>query len=189
VRISTISQDPQTQTWSEPEPVPGEINTSENELNPAVVAGGNVMYFLRYSRETNYDFYRSEWNEADGAWETPTKIEVWSTGDQDWDVWVDENETVAYLTTKAAYGEESSLGGRDVWKSVKVDGVWQTPVNVGFPINSSRDEWSVFVGPDGSIYIDNNRPGESGGYDLYVATGEMAAPQNMGASFNLDFSA
>jgi len=175
--------DPATQTWSQPRPVPGAINTSENELNPTVVAGGKVMYFLRYNAATNYDFYRSEWDEAAGAWGEPVKIEVWSTPDQDWDIWVNEDETVAYLTTRGSYSTGRSLGGRDVWKSVKVNGEWQTPVNLGAPINSSRDEWSIFVGPDGEIYIDNNRS-DSSGYDIFVAADEKSEPQNIGEPYN-----
>lgn len=34
--------------WSEPQPVPGPINTGANEINPCVVGGGKVLYFARY---------------------------------------------------------------------------------------------------------------------------------------------
>ncbi|MGI6610115.1 MAG: hypothetical protein ACOX4G_06350 [Limnochordia bacterium] len=159
------------ETWSDPEPVPGKINTSVNEINPAVIKGGTVMYFLRYMDTTDYDFYRSEWDTELGEWGEPVRIDVWSTDIQDWDVWVSEDDMSAYLTTKGAYGDAVSLGGRDIWYSERQDGEWSIPVNVGPPINSAKDEWSVFVDQEGRIYFDSNREGGSGNYDIWVAEG------------------
>lgn len=170
--------------WSEPKPVPGPINTSANEINPVVVGGGKVLYFARYHPLTDYDFYRSEWDEAKGEWGPPVKIEEWSTDAQEWDLWVNEDETVAYLTTKGSFGGVNGLGGQDVWKSVKVNGKWTTPVNLGAPINSSGSEWTIFVGPDGKIYIDSNREGTVGKMDIFVAAGEKSAPVSWGVPFN-----
>lgn len=170
--------------WSKPQPVPGAINTGANEIWPCVTGGGKVLYFGRYDPITNYDFYRSEWDEATGAWGEPVLIEPLSTDDQDWAIWVNEDETVAYVTTKSAYGNGKSLGGRDIWKSVKVDGVWSTPVNIGPPINTDGNEWSVFVDKDGRIYIDGTRAITVGASDIYVAENEKSTPVNMGTAIN-----
>lgn len=163
------------ETWSDPEPVPGKINTSVNEINPAVIKGGTVMYFLRYGPVSDYDFYRSEWDQVAQEWGEPVKIEVWSTPEQDWDVWVNEAETLAYVTSKAGYGDEKPLGGRDIWRSERVDGQWTTPVNVGPPINSTDNEWSVFADEAGRIYFDSPRAGSLGNVDLWVAE-SLAGP-------------
>lgn len=172
-------------TWSEPQPVPGAVNTSgNNEINPVVVGGGKVLYFARYHPLTDYDFYRSEWDEEKGEWGEPVKIEAWSTDAQEWDLWVNEDETVAYLTSKGSFGGQASLGNQDVWKSVRVNGQWTTPVNLGAPINSSGYEWSIFVGPDGKLYIDSNREGTVGKMDIFVAADEKSAPVSWGVPFN-----
>lgn len=170
--------------WSEPKPVPGPINTSANEVNPVVVKGGRVLYFARNNPLSNYDFYRSEWNEAKGEWGTPLKVEAWSTTDLEWDLWVNEDETVAYFTSRGSFGGQKGLGDLDVWKSMKVNGKWSTPVNLGAPINTSGPEWSVFVGPDGKIYTDSYREGTVGKMDIFVATGEKSAPVSWGEPFN-----
>ncbi|MBE3577132.1 MAG: hypothetical protein IMX00_05515 [Limnochordales bacterium] len=172
-------------SWSEPQPVPGAVNTSaNNEINPVVVGGGKVLYFARYNPLTDYDFYRSEWDEEKGEWGEPVKIEAWSTDAQEWDLWVNEDETVAYLTSRGSFGGQAGLGGQDVWKSVKVNGQWTTPVNLGAPINTPGDEWSIFVGPDGKIYIDSNREGTVGKMDIFVAADEKSAPQSLGVPIN-----
>jgi len=67
-----------------------------------------------------------------------------------------------------------------------VDGVWQDPVNLGAPINSESDEWSVFVDHAGRIWLDSNREGTLGNYDLWVAEDENATPVNLGAPINTE---
>ena len=172
--------------WSEPKPVPGPINTGANEIWPCLTGGGKVLYFARYDPISDYDFYRSEWDEAAKAWGEPVLIEELSTDTQEWAIWVNEDETVAYVTTKANYGEGKTLGNRDIWKSVRNDksAEWSIPVNIGAPINTEGNEWSVFADADGRIYIDGARAVTVGKSDLYVAENEQTEPQNLGALIN-----
>lgn len=165
--------------WSAPVPVAGKINTAENEINPAVIKGGTVMYFGRTNKAagTDYDFYRSEWDATTQQWGEPVLVPALSTPTQDWDIWVSEDETVAYVTTKGGFGGVASLGGRDIWRSEMQGGVWSTPVNIGAPINSAQDEWSVYVDTTGKIYFDSDRAGTMGGLDIWVADG-LAGPVN-----------
>jgi len=93
---------------------------------------------------------------------------------------------VAYVTTKANYGEGKTLGNRDIWKSVRDNksAEWSVPVNIGAPINTEGNEWSVFVDADGRIYIDGTRAVTVGKSDVYVAENEQTEPQNLGALIN-----
>jgi len=178
--------DDATRAWSEPKPVPGPINTGANEIWPCLTGGGKVLYFARYDPISDYDFYRSEWDEAAAAWGEPVLIEELSTDTQEWAIWVNEDETVAYVTTKANYGEGKTLGNRDIWKSVRNDksAEWSIPVNIGAPINTEGNEWSVFADADGRIYIDGARAVTVGKSDLYVAENEQTEPGNLGAPIN-----
>ncbi len=154
---------------------------------PCVVAGGKVLYFARYDPISDYDFYRSEWDEEKGEWGEPEVIIELSTDIQEWAINVNEDETVAYIVSKfPPYNPDTEVGKRDIWKSVKVDGVWQDPVNLGAPINSESDEWSVFVDHAGRIWLDSNREGTLGNYDLWVAEDENATPVNLGAPINTE---
>jgi len=178
--------DDASRAWSEPKPVPGPINTGANEIWPCLTGGGKVLYFARYDPISDYDFYRSEWDEAAVAWGEPVLIEELSTDTQEWAIWVNEDETVAYVTTKANYGEGKTLGNRDIWKSVRDNksAEWSVPVNIGAPINTEGNEWSVFADADGRIYIDGTRAVTVGKSDVYMAENEQTEPQNLGASIN-----
>ena len=58
----------------------------------------------------------------------------------------------------------------------KADGNWGAPINLGYPINTSKDENSLLVSPSGQIgYFASDRTGGFGGLDLY----QFEMPDNM----------
>jgi hypothetical protein len=156
-------------SWGPREPVPGEINTEANEISPCIVErdGTLIMYFARYTgTERDYDFFRAVFDPAEGLWKNPVMIPELSTETQEWDIWVSNDETVAYLTTKGKFGDVEIVGKRDVWKSVKVDGKWSLPV-LAREVSTDGDEWSVFVDPLGRVWVDGARSDAYGSYDIY----------------------
>jgi outer membrane protein OmpA-like peptidoglycan-associated protein len=61
------------------------------------------------------------------------------------------------------------MGGLDIYLSRRQpDGTWGPAVNLGYPINTCKDESSLMVSPDGKkAYFDSNKKGGYGGDDLY----------------------
>jgi outer membrane protein OmpA-like peptidoglycan-associated protein len=58
------------------------------------------------------------------------------------------------------------FGGYDLWRTIRVNGTWSTPVNMGENINSSLNElFPTIVGK--KLYFSSNRKG-FGGLDIYV---------------------
>jgi hypothetical protein len=84
------------------------------------------------------------------------------------------------------------LGGADIWMATRptLSAPWGTPVNLGATINSSADEATPMLSPDGlSLYFASSRPGGSGHFDLWVATrptlaDPFSAPANLGPAIN-----
>jgi len=37
----------------------------------------------------------------------------------------------------------AGLGGLDIYKTYAVHGFWKTPVNIGYPLNSSFDDFGI----------------------------------------------
>jgi Tol biopolymer transport system component len=65
------------------------------------------------------------------------------------------------------------LGGLDLWLATRdsVSQPWSTPINLGQPMNwSGLDQQAYFSSDRQSLYFASNRPGGSGGIDLYVST-------------------
>jgi hypothetical protein len=48
----------------------------------------------------------------------------------------------------------AGLGGLDIYKSYMVKGVWKAPVNMGYPVNTSYDDFGI-------IYNNNKQKGSS----------------------------
>jgi outer membrane protein OmpA-like peptidoglycan-associated protein len=74
-----------------------------------------------------------------------------------------DNQTL-YFTSNGHPG----FGGKDIFYSkIQPDGTWGEPVNLGYPINTPANEFSLVVDPDGkTAYFASNR--EKGGEDLDI---------------------
>ncbi|MDV7401986.1 hypothetical protein RZS08_61765, partial [Arthrospira platensis SPKY1] len=66
--------------------------------------------------------------------------------------------------------EHPGFGDTDFFISRKqADGTWGEPINLGWPINTSGEEFSMVIAPDGktAYFAADNRPEGFGGLDLY----------------------
>ena len=62
------------------------------------------------------------------------------------------------------------MGGKDLFLSHKTnDTTWSKALNLGFPINTTCDEMSQCISPDGKkMYLGTDRNGPAGNYDIYI---------------------
>lgn len=72
----------------------------------------------------------------------------------------------------------NGMGGYDVYKSEKgKDGTWQTPVNLGYPINSPADELFYHQTPDPMVAMYSSvRASGLGGLDIYKIVKDQRIP-------------
>ncbi len=79
-------------------------------------------------------------------------------------------------------------GGRDIWASVKINGDWGPPVNLGSKINTEYDEDAPFIHPDGITLFFSSKGHQSiGGYDIMFSImkeNEWTTPKSMGIPLN-----
>ncbi|MFW5705562.1 MAG: tetratricopeptide repeat protein, partial [Bacteroidota bacterium] len=81
-------------------------------------------------------------------------------------------------------------GNSDLWMStLKDDGSWSIPENLGKVINTKGSEMAPFIHPDGqTLYFSSDHHIGMGGIDLYVSrkdsTGNWSAPVNLGFPVN-----
>jgi len=64
---------------------------------------------------------------------------------------------------------EGGFGGKDIYYSEKVDGIWSTPINLGEKVNSSFNEVFPHITTDSKLYFSSDRGGEATGLDIYTS--------------------
>jgi outer membrane protein OmpA-like peptidoglycan-associated protein len=103
---------------------------------------------------------------TDGSWGAPVNIgnKINTRGEEE-SVFIHPDGKTLYFSSNGHVG----MGGLDIYVVRKnADGVWGTPVNLGYPINTYGDENSLLVNGAGSLaYFASDRPGGFGGLDLY----------------------
>lgn len=155
--------------WSMPENLGRSINSNQWESQPCYAADGRTLYFVKGIKNAkgkrDQDIYRSFLQE-DGSWGKAEKLSsVINTPAQEESVFLHPDGKTLYFSSNGHPG----FGGLDIFKStMQEDSSWSTPVNLGYPINTEKDENSLLVTADGKLALfASDRAGGFGGLDLY----------------------
>lgn len=104
----------------------------------------------------------------------------------------DSSESYASATKKGDVyfmkNDEVGNGSSDIYVTKFVNGAYQTPVNIGAPINTTARESNPFISAKGDymIYFSSDPKG-LGEVDLYISfykNGKWSEPKNFGAPIN-----
>jgi outer membrane protein OmpA-like peptidoglycan-associated protein len=102
-----------------------------------------------------------------GRWSDPENLgpTINTAGDEGTPFIHADNQTL-YFTSNGHPG----YGGDDLFLSRKdANGKWQTPENLGYPINTIENEGSLVIAADGvTAYYSSDRSDTRGGLDLYT---------------------
>lgn len=177
--------------WHGPEIAP--FSGKYSDIEPCFSPDGKRLYFVsnRPLNDTgdpkDYDIWFAEkvnntWGEAENLGE-PINTAA--------------NEFYPSFTTDGTIyycaNYETGIGGEDLYYSKLIDGIYQTPENLGDSVNTVRDEFNSFVSPDG-LFIMFTSTGWGSGFgrgDLWISfnngNGEWTKPKNMGEKINSAF--
>ena len=112
----------------------------------------------------NYDIYKIS-ELPNGTWGNPEKLppEINTPYQEAYPVISASGDTL-YFASKG----HNSMGGYDIFYSVYKNGKWSQAVNLGYPINSTFDDYSIIYTNNGKYaYVSANRKGGYGGKDIY----------------------
>lgn len=141
IYVSTMKDDG---TWSKITRLGKTINTKYYESHASVSADGNTLYFTSNRRGSlgELDIYVARRNHK-GEWGRAENIgrEI-NTPFNENTPFVTGNDSLLYFSSEG----HNSMGGYDIFCSKQQpDGRWSTPVNVGYPINTTDDD--LFFNP------------------------------------------
>jgi outer membrane protein OmpA-like peptidoglycan-associated protein len=177
--------------WGRPKPAV-EVNRFGSNGVPSISAGGTTMYFA--GDEYGFgdcDLYRVDVGprgavpEETIPWSVPTNLGLRVNGTY-WDSepCISADGSVLYFASDRPGG----FGGRDIWACRRRDdGTWDSPLNAGEAINTTFDEVTPWLSPDGQtlFFSSNGHPG-LGGFDAYTATtvGGFTLVEHLGTPIN-----
>ncbi|MFA5329101.1 MAG: OmpA family protein [Prolixibacteraceae bacterium] len=157
--------------WSVPENAGEPVNSPSWESQPSISANGESLYFVsnRKGGKGGMDIWKCKLN-GFSDWGTPIWGDAVNLGDS---VNTPGNEMSPFIHSdgKTLYFASDywpGMGGFDIFYCrQKNDTVWSKHQNIGYPINSHKDEQGLVVDASGkNAYYSSDRPG-SKGMDIY----------------------
>jgi tetratricopeptide (TPR) repeat protein len=113
------------------------INTKYYESHASVSSDGKKLYFTSNREDgQDLDIYLSE-KDASGDWGAAKMLgsEINSPFNED-TPFITKDDSVLFFCSEGYV----SMGGYDIFKSTRKGDLWQTPVNMGSPINTTDDD-------------------------------------------------
>jgi len=155
--------------WEEPAHMNKNVNTRFHESSVSLSFDGRDLYFIS-DKEAGLggrDIYMSEIG-PNGEWGSAHNLgPVLNTKYAEDGVFIHPDGVTLYFSSKG----HNSMGGYDVFKSTYVNGRWQAPVNLGYPINGPDDDvFFVVSGSGNRAYFASSKMGGYGDKDIYKIT-------------------
>jgi len=153
--------------WIKPVNFGEVVNGKDWDSQPSLSADGKSLFFV--SKRTGtlgaVDIWLST-REVGGFWQEPINLgDSINTPFDDEAPFIHPDGKTLYFASKGHPG----LGGFDLFVSKKhKNGQWSKPINLGFPINTNKDERQMIVSADGkTAYYSTEKADGFGGQDIY----------------------
>lgn len=146
------------------------------ESQISVSPDGKTLYFAsdRTGGKGGIDLYKCE-RLADGTWSAPMNLGGnINTAQDEKSPFIHADSQTLYFSSNGHPG----VGGLDIFMSKFRSNDWEEPKNIGYPINSEKDEVGLFVSLDGKKgFFNSNKLKRAGvgGWDLF----SFDLPQNV----------
>ena len=143
------------------------VNSSFFESSASITADGKTLYFVS-ERERGGLGFGDIWvsKRAAGQWQKPENIgPIINTEFDEIGVYIHPDGKTLFFSSAG----HNSIGKHDIFLSAKGDdGQWSQPINLGFPINTTKDEIHfVLSASKDKAYISSTRPEGLGMVDIY----------------------
>jgi len=145
------------------------INSAGWDSQPSISADGNTLFFAssRSGGIGDMDIWVSNRDKQSGEWLTPVNLgPALNTSGREMSPFIHADGKTLYFASDGHIG----MGGLDLFITRRDSlGNWAEPTNLGYPLNTFADEFSLVVGAGGiKAYFASARPGGFGDTDLYL---------------------
>lgn len=175
------------ESWSKPEGIADNINTSYNEGTCTISADGKILIYTSCDAPDSFgscDLYVAY--RVNNHWQRPSNMGK-NVNSRSWDSQpsLSADGRILFFSSNRRGG----FGGNDIWYTLRMpDGSWSEAKNLGTKVNSSKDEVSPFIYFNNEIiFFASNGHRGFGGMDLFmsrVENGEFMEPENLGYPIN-----
>ncbi|MER2998257.1 OmpA family protein [Pontibacter populi] len=136
--------------WSKPKNMGTTVNSKAWDSQPSLSADGRTLYFssMRGGGVGKEDIWVTNLQE-DGSWLKPRNMgEPVNSKGRDLAPFIHVSGSTLYFVSDGHKG----LGGLDVFMtSLASQKKWETPKNLGYPLNTHADESSLYITPDNKL--------------------------------------
>jgi hypothetical protein len=167
------------------------INSPAEDAQPSISVDGLSLFFFseRSGGYGNRDIWVARRATTNDAWTTPENIgPPVNTSYRDSGPCISADGLTLFFDSDCPGGS----GESDIWVTTRTtrSNPWGTPVNLGPTVNASSYDAYPSVSADGlMLFMQSNRPGGCGGYDIWMTTrqskdGPWTTPVNPGSTVN-----
>jgi outer membrane protein OmpA-like peptidoglycan-associated protein len=138
--------------WTKPQNIGAPINTPAWESQPSLSADGKTLMFASSNKDgkkggKNLFFCTRQ---SDGTWSIPSPVTELNTAFDDESPFLHPDGETLYFSSSGFPG----FGENDIFISRKQkNGTWGKPENLGYPINTEKQEVGLVIAPDGKTAI------------------------------------
>ena len=153
--------------WTSPQNLGDIVNSGLWDAQPTLSADGRTLVFTsrRAGGKGQADLWSST-KRPNGTWTLPENLgDSINTELEEFGPFIHPDGKTMYFSSNGHPG----MGGKDIFYSKKhVNGKWGKPVNLGYPINTKKEELHLIVSADGKTgYFSSDREGGLGLRDIY----------------------
>ncbi len=153
--------------WSEPENLGKPVNSRAWESQPSFSSDGRTLYFVsnRAGGKGKKDIWKSI-KQKNGTWSEPENLgEKINTKNDEQSPFIHQDNKTLYFSSNGHTG----MGKYDLFIVRKnTEGMWSSPENLGFPINTHEDQFGLIVNAKGDkAYFSSVYNKGYGGLDIY----------------------
>jgi outer membrane protein OmpA-like peptidoglycan-associated protein len=165
--------------WSAPQNLGDLVNSGTWDAQPTLSADGQTLVFTsrRSGGKGQADLWMTN-KRSNGRWTIPVNLgDSINTELEEFGPYLHPDGQTLYFSSNGHPG----MGGKDIfYAKLKPDGTWSKPVNLGYPINTKKEELHMIVSADGKKgYFSSDREGGLGLRDIYsfeLYSGAQPAP-------------